>query len=150
MIAFLLVAPYLVSAQEKSDEVMIASIYDEVLSNSPIYENLRVLCKDVGHRLSGSTGAAAAVEYTRQLMIAYDFDTVYLQPVMVPNWKRGPVEILKITNSKKRGVIDLNALALGNSIGTGPQGILAEIIELKGLSEIQERKNELAGKIVFF
>ena len=150
IIAFLLVAPYLVSAQEKSDEVMIASIYDEVLSNSPIYENLRVLCKDVGHRLSGSTGAAAAVEYTRQLMIAYDFDTVYLQPVMVPNWKRGPVEILKITNSKKRGVIDLNALALGNSVGTGPQGILAEIIELRGLAEIQERKNELAGKIVFF
>ena len=150
MITFLLVAPSLVSAQEKSDEVMIASIYDEVLSNSPIYENLKVLCKDVGHRLSGSTGAAAAVEYTRQLMIAYGFDTVYLQPVMVPNWKRGPVEILKITNSKKRGVIDLNALALGNSMGTGPQGILAEIIELKGLSEIQEHKNELAGKIVFF
>ena len=80
----------------------------------------------------------------------YDFDTVYLQPVMVPNWKRGPVEILKITNSKKHGVINFNALALGNSVGTGPKGILAEIIELKGLDEIEEHKDEITGKIVFF
>ena len=101
IIFFVLAMPYLIPAQKKSNETIIASIYDEVLSNSPIYENLRVLCKDIGHRLSGSTGAAAAVEYTRQLMIEYDFDTVYLQPVMVPNWKRGNVEILKITNSKK-------------------------------------------------
>ena len=150
IITFLLVGPYLITAQKKSDEIMVASIYEEVLSNSPIYESLRVLCKDVGHRLSGSTGAAAAVEYTRQLMIEYNFDTVYLQPVMVPNWKRGPAEILKITNSKKHGVIGLNALALGNSIGTGPQGILAEIIELKGLEEIQKHKDNIAGKIVFF
>tara|TARA_B100000900_G_C20573668_1_gene714405 strand:- start:123 stop:1502 length:1380 start_codon:yes stop_codon:yes gene_type:complete len=146
----LIIVPYLIQAQKKSDETIIASIYDEVLSNSPLYENLRVLCKDVGHRLSGSTGAAAAIEYTRQLMIEYDFDTVFLQSVMVPNWKRGPVEILKITNSKKQGVIDFNALALGNSVGTGPEGILAEIIELKGLVEIQEHKDEIAGKIVFF
>ncbi len=80
----------------------------------------------------------------------YDFDTVYLQPVMVPNWKRGPVEILKITNSKKHGVIDFNALALGNSLGTGPKGVIAEIIELKGLDEIEEDKDEITGKIVFF
>ena len=65
-----------------------------------MYENLRVICKNVGHRLSGSTGAEAAIKYTRQMMIEYDFDTVYLQTIMVSNWKRGPVKILKITNSK--------------------------------------------------
>ena len=80
----------------------------------------------------------------------YDFDTVYLQPVKVPNWKRGPVEILKITNSKKHGVINFNALALGNSVGTGPKGIIAEIVKLTGLDEIEEHKNEITGKIVFF
>ena len=83
--------PYLILAQKESDEIIKASINDEVLSNNPIYENLRVLCKDVGNRLSGSSGATAAVEYIHQLIVEYDFDTVYFQPVMVPNWKRGPV-----------------------------------------------------------
>ena len=117
IIFFLLDVPYLIPAQKESDETIIASINDEVLSNNPIYENLRVLCKDVGNRLSGSSGATAAVEYIHQLIVEYDFDTVYFQPVMVPNWKRCPVEILKITNSKKHGVIDFNALALANSMG---------------------------------
>ena len=66
-------------------------------------------------------GTAAAIEYTREFMIEYYFDTVYLQPVMVLNWKLGPVEILKITNSKKHDVIIFNALALGNSVRTGPR-----------------------------
>jgi len=76
LIAILLSIPFFGFAQ--TDSTVIKSIYDETLSNSPIYENLRVLCKDVGHRLSGSTGAAAAVEYTKDLMESYDFDTVYL------------------------------------------------------------------------
>ena len=69
-------------------------------------------------------GTAAAIEYTREFMIEYYFDTVYLQPVMVLNWKLGPVEILKITNSKKQDVIIFNALALGNSVRIGRKKLL--------------------------
>ena len=35
-------------------------------------------------------------------------------------------------------------------MGTGPKGIIAEIIKLTGLDEIEEHKNEIIGKIVFF
>ena len=35
-------------------------------------------------------------------------------------------------------------------MGTGPEGIVAEIIELKGLDEIEKHKDEITGKIVFF
>ena len=68
---------------------------------------------------------------------------------MVLNWKLGPVEILKITNSKKQDVIIFNALALGNSVRIGRKRIIAEIIELKGLDEIEEHKDKIRGKIVF-
>jgi len=43
-----------ISAQ---DSTLIRAIYDEALLRGESYENLRQLCKDVGPRLSGSTGA---------------------------------------------------------------------------------------------
>src|SRR5690606_6612632 len=88
----------------------IRKIYDAALTSGHTYENLRYLCKEVGNRLAGSPGAAAAVEWTRQLMESYGFDTVYLQPVMVPHWDRGGTDIVKITNSVKHGSLSLNAL----------------------------------------
>lgn len=134
----------------QSQEEMIKKIYGETLSNSPVHETLRVLCKDIGNRLSGSPQAAAAVEYTRQLMESYEFDTVYLQPVMVPHWVRGDKEIARITNSEKLGAFDMKTLALGNSVGTGPNGVHGEVIELGGLNEVEEYGKKLEGKIVFF
>ncbi|MDH5610030.1 MAG: M20/M25/M40 family metallo-hydrolase [Cyclobacteriaceae bacterium] len=127
----------------------IDQIYQEALSSSPVYPNLEYLCKKIGNRLSGSPAAAAAVAYTRQLMIDYGFDTVFLQPVMVPHWERGNKEIVRITQSNA-GQMDLKALALGNSIGTGPNGIRAQVIEVSGMDEVEKQKDKLKGKIVFF
>lgn len=144
----LLALPTLLFAQ--SNEEMVKKIYDETLLNSPVHESLRVLCKDIGHRLSGSPQAAAAVVYTKQLMESYGFDTVYLQPVMVPRWVRGEKEVAKVINSDKLGSFDLNVLALGNSVGTGTEGVTGEIIELSGLDEVEKYGKKLEGKIVFF
>lgn len=143
-----LLAPSIAYAQ--THEEAIKRIYDEALTNSPIYEDLRTLCKDIGHRLSGSPQAAAAVEYTRQLMESYEFDTVFLQPVMVPHWVRGEKEVARVVNSNKLGSFDLNVIALGNSVGTGKKGVVAEVIELGGVEEVEEHGEQLKGKIVFF
>ncbi|NQW28317.1 MAG: M20/M25/M40 family metallo-hydrolase [Flammeovirgaceae bacterium] len=150
LLIVLLASHGILFGQNKSDSIMIKNIYNEVLTHSPIYENLRFLCKEVGNRVSGSTGASAAVEYTRQLMLKYDFDTVFLQPIMVPNWKRGAKEILKITNSKKLGTVELNGLALGNSIGTGAKGVLGEIIEVGSIEEAELLGPKIKDKIVFY
>ena len=50
------------------DSLQIKSIYDYSLTNSSCYENLRSLCKDVGHRLSGSKSAQKAVEWAEYTM----------------------------------------------------------------------------------
>ena len=131
-------------------EEMIKKIYDEALTNGHTYENLRYLCKEIGNRLSGSPEAAAAVEYAKQLMESYGFDTVYLQPVMVPHWVRGKKEIVRVVNSAKRGTFEMNSLALGNSVGTGPQGILGEIVEVSGIDEVNRLGKKVEGKIVFY
>ncbi len=134
----------------QDDAGVIKSIYDETLTNSPAYENLRYLTKKVGHRLAGSTGAAAAVEYTRQLMAGYGFDTVYLQPVMVPRWVRGGEEQLRMV-SAHTGTVELAVTALGNSVGTGKTGIAARVVEVQNFDELKALgKKKVEGKIVFF
>jgi len=143
----LTLTPTLLFAQH---EKMIKRIYDHQLTESPVYENLRFLCKEIGPRLSGSPQAAAAVEYTRQLMVKYGFDTVYLQPVMVPHWVRGKQEIVRVINSKTQGTFELNATALGNSVGTGADGVLDEVVEVKSIEEVKELGEKLKGKIVFY
>lgn len=144
----IILLPFLLTAQ--THEANIKRIFDETLTNSPVYENLRVLCKKIGSRLSGSPEAAAAVEYTKQLMESYGFDTVYLQPVMVPHWVRGAKEVVRVVNSEKFGSFDMTCTALGNSIGTGSGGVLAEVIEVSGIQEVNELGNKVKDKIVFY
>ncbi|HCR53791.1 MAG TPA: peptidase M28 family protein [Cytophagales bacterium] len=136
---------------QKSDEANIKNIFDTALKNGQSYEMLEYLATKIGARLSGSPGAAAAVEWSRQEMIAHGFDSVWLQPVMVPHWVRGKKEIGRIVNSKKQGTIDVNICALGGSIGTGPAGISAQIVEVKNFEELKQLGQKIVqGKIVFF
>lgn len=140
--------PVLAFAQ--GHEANLRTLYTTELKEGHTYENLRTLCKEIGNRLAGSPGAAAAVEWTKQVMESYGFDTVYLQPVMVPHWERGGKDIARIIDSKTQGTVDLSALALGNTQGTGPSGLLGQVIEVKGLAELQALGNQVKGKIVFF
>jgi carboxypeptidase Q len=137
-------------ALAQTHEENIKKIFDEELSNGHTYTNLRYLCKEIGNRLSGSPEAAAAVEYTRQLMMSYGFDTVYLQPVMVPHWARGGKDLVRIVNSQKHGTLELKSLALGNTVGTGTSGLVAEVIEVSGLEQLKQLRDQVKDKIVFF
>ena len=47
------------------DSITIRSIYDEVLAEGEIYDNLRTLTKDIGHRLSGSYQAEQAMNWVQ-------------------------------------------------------------------------------------
>ncbi len=83
-------------------------------------------------------------------MDTFGLDSVWLQPVLVPHWVRGADEQVKMV-SKAVGEHALTAYALGNSPGTGPDGIRAEVIEVKTLDELRAMPDSVvAGKIVFF
>jgi hypothetical protein len=147
---FLLLSPFLSIAQSNEDAFFIRKIYDEALTEAKCYDWLNYLTQKIGGRLSGSPQAAAAVEYTRQVLDTMQVDSVWLQACMVPHWVRGEKEQIKIVNSLKMGTIALNTLALGNSVGTGPMGITAEVVELKTLEEVDSLGPALRGKIAFF
>ncbi len=133
------------------DENTIRTIFDEALAKGKSYEMLYDLTTKIGPRLSGSPGAAAAVEWSRHVMQDYGFDSVWLQPVMVPHWVRGQKEIARIINSKRVGSLDINVCALGGSIGTGPTGKVGNVIEVKTFDELKLLGTKgVQGKIVFF
>ena len=77
----------------KQDSIVIRSIYDEVLTNGDIYENLQTLTKGIGHRLSGSYQAAQAMVWGADLLKKYEADNVFVMPVLVPSWSRNDVLI---------------------------------------------------------
>jgi hypothetical protein len=137
---------------EKVDEdaFFIRSVHDMALTEGQGYAWLRHLTKTIGPRLAGSPQAAAAVEFTRQMLDTLGLDTVWLQPCLVPHWTRGEKEIVRIAESPM-GTVELNALALGNSIGTGPKGIAAAVVEVKSFEELEKLGSpKVKGKIVFF
>ncbi|MFN3916757.1 MAG: M28 family peptidase [Flavobacteriales bacterium] len=144
----LLVSVNLVFAQTNEPQKQLRIIYDEALENGHSYQNLETLCKKVGHRLSGSEGAEKAVNWGYELLKSYEFDTVYLQPVMVPKWVRGKEEKLSATVSGKK--IDIKAKALGGSVGTNDV-LKAPLLIVNGLAALETLTDEeVRGKIVLF
>jgi carboxypeptidase Q len=144
----LLCASTMASAQS-ADSVMFRKIYDEALVNGQCYQSLHYLCKNIGQRISGSSNAQKAVEWSKKLMETYGFDHVFLQPVMVTHWVRGEKEVGKIID----GSTELNVpiAALGGSVATPKQGLSAPVIEVHSLAELKDL-GEIAikGKIVFY
>ncbi|WP_300565692.1 M28 family peptidase [Flavobacterium sp.] len=145
---FLLI-PILGFAQN-SDENQLSNIYKSALTNSKCYSWLDYMSNNIGPRLSGSTGAQKAVEYTKaQMESSGNYDKVYLQEVMVPKWVRGEKETAYILNNKKKIIVPI--CALGGSIATPGKGITAEVIEVHSMEELKSFGTEkIKGKIVFF
>lgn len=136
------------SSEEKTDSTNIKTLFNSALKDGKSYEWLRDLTKNVGGRLSGSPEAAKAVIWGEKLMKEVCLDSVWLQPVMVPHWVRGEKEIATYTTNGTQKNVAL--CALGFSIATPKEGILAEVIEVKSLEEARNLGNKMKGKIVFF
>ena len=133
------------------DAAMLRKIYDEALLRGESYQMLEYLATKIGARLSGSPDAAAAVDWSKETMENLGLDNVFLQEVMVPHWVRGKKEVGRIVNSKKLGTVKVNVVALGNSVGSGPAGVLGKVAEVKNFDELAELgEARVKGKIVFF
>ncbi len=151
LLSIILIFSICTSLAAQEDSEWIRKIYNHSLENGQAYNDLEYLCLEIGHRLSGSPQAAAAVEWARQLLTASGADTVYLQPVMVPHWHRGSVETARIISSLY-GSFDLNVCSIGNTRGTGPSGILGKVVEVHSREHLDElgKSGLIAKKIVFY
>ena len=138
-------------AQINPDSSFIRQISDNVMIFGKAYDNLRYLTKQIGGRLAGSTQFTKAVQWGKETMQTLGADTVYLQQCMMPHWERGGVDkasVVSINGSNPKRSLDI--LALGNSYGTGAKGLTAEVLAVASFDELDKRKAEAFGKIVFF
>ena len=148
-ITFLLLLQFSFSTAQTSDEQMLKNIYKSALTDNHCYSWLDDLSNKIGHRLSGSSGAAKAVVYTKEQMEKLGLDKVYLQEVMVPQWVRGEKEVAYLQFGKQKKSFPI--CALGMSVATSKNGLLANVIEVKSLEELKALGTEkVKGKIIFF
>jgi hypothetical protein len=144
---------FIISAySQKEDSIQIRKISDEILLNGKAYDNLRMLTKTIGGRLAGSPGMVKSEQWGLKLMKESGADKAWMQDCMVPHWVRGGKDsaaaMYTVSNMLVNKALDI--VALGNSIGTGSKGISAPVIEVKTFDELEARKSEVEGKIVFY
>ncbi len=135
---------------QTSDSLALKKLTDEILLNGKAYENLYRLCKSVGQRLSGSAGMYKGEEWGLQALKDAGAEKAYLQECMVPHWVRGQKEFAGFKTKKRAADPTFKVLAIGNSVGTGDKGVLAKVIEIANFDELDRRKDEVKGKIIFY
>ncbi|BAO74555.1 M20/M25/M40 family metallo-hydrolase [Winogradskyella sp. PG-2] len=132
----------------QTDETVLKTIYSTSLTNGKSYDWLDHISNNIGGRLSGSTNAELAVQYTKTELEKLGLDKVWLQPVMVPKWVRGEKEMAYFEISGE--ISKVNICALGGSIATPNGGIKAKVLEVSTYKDLEALGTEkVKGKIVF-
>lgn len=145
----IMLLPFAAMGQHADDAAVIKKISDEVLRNGKAYELLYQLTKQIGGRLAGSPQSAKAEQWGKLSMEKNGADRVFLQECMVPHWVRGGKDeavIIQVNTQKTSRALDV--LALGNSLGKGT--VTAEVLAVADFEELEKRKDEVNGKIVYY
>ena len=119
---------------------------DRVLGSSGAEGIARSLSDEVGPRLSGSPGDAAAVRWALAKMAEKGLTNVHAEAARVPHWKRGPEWGELVGPSPQR----LALTALGGSVATPEGGLEGDVVEFASLEALEAATRErLGGKIAF-
>ncbi len=142
---------------QNADSLFIKRISDEILTNGKAYQNLEYLTKKIGARLSASPGMYRAEAWGLKILQESGADKILFQECSVPHWVRGGPEkaVAKYTGPDPKGKTrsyekKLDIIALGNSYGSGRDGVTAPLIGVKNFDDLENKKDQVKGKIVFY
>ncbi len=122
-------------------------LIDAALADTHSLDRLEYLCDRIGNRVSGSASLEAAIAWAAGEMKSVGLQNVHTQAVKVPHWVRGDESLAQLTPLKRK----LPILGLGNSVGTSPDGITADVVAVTNFEELAALKPEqVRGKIVLF
>lgn len=99
-----------------------------------------------GPRLAGSAGLERAIDWAVAAMKKDGLENVRKERVMVPKWVRGK-ESLDLLDPVPQPLV---MLGLGNSVGTGPDGVTGDVLVIKDFTELDARAADVKGRIVLF
>lgn len=110
------------------------------------WNRLAYLGDRIGPRLSGSAGLEKAIAWAVDEMKKDGLDNVHTEKVMVPHWVRGAESATLLEPHE----YPLTMLGLGNSVGTGPEGVTAEVAVVRNFDELERLGESVRGKIVCY
>jgi len=125
---------------------------DAALASSYAWRQVAHLSENIGPRLSGSPQAQAAVNYVAEELRDLGLE-VKLEKVMAPHWVRGEerAELVAYPGQAAGTTQKIVLTALGNSVGTPPEGLTAEVVVVNGFDELTALGREkVAGRVVLF
>jgi carboxypeptidase Q len=123
-----------------------ARLLGEAVASDAAWQRLALLGDTFGNRLSGSPNLEAAIRWAIEEMKKDGLENVHTEPVKVPHWVRGR-ESLEIAGPIPQPLV---MLGLGNSVGTPPTGIEAELFVVHSFEELDAAAARVKGKIVLF
>ena len=124
-----------------------ARIIAAALADQDGYAKLSYLCDRIGNRLSGSDSLNAAIQWAAAQMKRDGLENVATPAVKVPHWVRGREDAEMVQPVRH----PLTMLGLGDSVGTPPDGITAEVVSVASFDALNALGREkVAGKIVLF
>ena len=123
-----------------------AKLIAESMSSRFAWDRLALLGDDFGNRLSGSKNLEDAIDWAVAEMKKDGLENVRKEPVKVPHWVRGQ-ESVEIVSPRRHPLV---MLGLGNSAGTPPEGIEAEILVVRSFQELDTAGDRVRGRIVLF
>lgn len=144
MISFTATAQEGAVTQEMIDH---ANMLGKNAYNSSLTEDIITsLTTEVGHRLAGTANDKKGREWAKKKMTDMGFDRVWEEPVTIPLWHRGSAS-LSMTAPFQH---NLALAALGNSVGTGEDGLTAEVVHFAEYKDlVAAEPNSLDGKIAY-
>src|SRR5688500_18355671 len=90
----LLGTPHVLGADWTEQDLAAAgALRDRALSGTAAFDHVSSLVTEVGPRLAGSPGDAAAVRWAMNKLASLGFSNVRSQDVLVPRWVRGTAEV---------------------------------------------------------
>ena len=141
--------PIIFSSQTLAD---LKRLQQAALSSDYAYKQVAHLANNIGPRLSGSAQAAKSVEYVANELRAIGCD-VQLERVIVPHWVRGEesAALVQFPGQAENTTQKIVLCALGGSVATPADGIIAEVITVRSFDELKSLpRDKVTGKIVLF
>lgn len=141
-----LVACLLVAQTPEFRDASTRLIRAALADNAGLYR-LAYLCDRIGNRLSGSPALDRAIAWSASEMKNAGLENVRTIPVKVPRWVRGRESATLLSPLER----PLFMLGLGDSVGTPPVGITADVVVVSSFEELARLGREkIAGKIVLY
>ena len=125
------------------------------LASDFAWQRLAYIGDTFGNRLSGSPNLEAAIAWAVDEMKRDGLENVRAEPVKVPHWVRGHESLEIIPAAAGAAAVQAPAqplvmLGLGNSVGTPPEGIEADLVVVHSFEELQTSRDRVKGAIVLF